>query len=938
MTYELITEAFQLPRVAQFVLDAKVLALDIETTALDPRDGEIRLVQLNDSVHCFVVDAFLCGNIDRLAKALGESKGIKIIQNAKFEQKWFKFKHGIDLWPLFCTYRASVIIHNGKNLGHNLYDLYARELDTYPAGQDMGGSDWSGPLTKEQYDYASDDVKHLHALRDCLKKKLVASELNATALVEFGVIVAEAECELNGFFLDKEAWMDLAETNEENSKRVRKQLIRELPNPTNQLALPGIEPPFNLDSNDQMLASLRKLGLTRKITKPDGTTATIPLDSTAEIVLAGYAAQYPIIKELFKYREFSKNVSSFGSKYLKFISPKTGRIHCSYFPFTGAGRYSCRDPNLQQIPRNKAFRKCFRAAPGKKLVAADYSGVEMRIASEVAPDPALAQVFLKNLDAHTNTAAILNGMAYEEIANGIQRDDPKYKLMRQQSKAVNFGLIYGMGAQKLVLYAMANYGVSLSLKQAEGFRRKYFEAYPGLGRWHERAYRDGQRLGYTRTLNGRIRYLDPQKAYSEWFNCLDAETEALTQRGWVRGFDLQRTDTLLTKNAETGELEWQQPTDLKQWPDYDGPLVEIRSRSFNSVSTPDHRWLVFNKGLGRDECRTTKELSRYGDHRIHRTGNYRPHFNSVFSDDFVELCGWFVTDGTWYLTGRDKNIPESRLMQSQRANLPKVRRIDALVTRMGVGNGRYVTKETGNVQWRLKKEITYNLHEIFPERRLTPSFLLRLTRSQLELLLETMILGDGWCDSKVCFCTGSLVQAETFQMLCTLTGFSSAIHKRDMRKYKPRSTKLKNIPKGTICYVVNVHSRDKAQVQKKHVREFQGKQPIWCPIVPNTFFVARREGQVFITGNTPVQGTGADALKKALRNVAYRLRDKLGDRAKIVHHVHDEILVEADDDTEVLDLTAKELESGMKESLATLLKNVPVEVDASAGSNWAEVK
>ena len=547
VAYFYVTEAADLPRIADKVRQSKVIGLDIETAAagaflsdsraaLDPYKGQIRLVQISTRDDVFVIDLFQTKTLGKVLDAIVSEDVIKIIQNAKFEQKWFAFHFEADLWPIFDTFRASAIINNGRRMGHNLWDVMARELeeDFFAVGDDKGASGWGGVLTRDQLDYAADDVTQLHEIRLSQKAKLKELGLNGTALAEFGAVLPESRCELAGFYLDGDSWVDLAVENKKKMESVRDTLMKQLPNPKKQLMLLGVEPPrkksrsthnvFNLDSNDDILMSLQMMGLRRKVKDPKtGVSEYIAIDSTAEIVLAMFAAKHPVIRNLFAYREHGMAIKTFGAKWLDYIHPVTGRIHTSYWPFTGAGRYSSKSPNLQQIPRGKAFRSCFRAAPGYVFVAADYSGIEMRIAAEVARDSALANVFRKGMDAHTYTAAILNGLTYEEVANGVKlekaaKKNGKYSLMRQQSKAVNFGLLYGMGATKLVLYAMANYGVSLTLKQAEQFRNKFFEAYPGLKRWHGLAYRDGQRMGYTCTLNGRRRYLDPDKSYSEWFN------------------------------------------------------------------------------------------------------------------------------------------------------------------------------------------------------------------------------------------------------------------------------------------------------------------------------------------------------------------------------------------------------------------------------------
>ena len=571
------------------------------------------------------------------------------------------------------------------------------------------------------------------------------------------------------------------------------------------------------------------------------------------------------------------------------------------------------------------------------------SGIEMRLCAEISGDVVLTQVFLDGLDAHRATAAVIMELHPDAVTSG----------QRQSAKPVNFGLIYGMMPDKLVLYAMANYGVALSLSQARQYRKRYFSRYQGIEHWHRRVLRDGQRLKMSRTLSGRLRYLDPNEAFNEFYNCLDEETEALTERGWVRGFDLRDDDVLLTKNAETGQLEWQETTEVKKWPDYEGPLVEFKSRSFSAVSTPNHRWLVRNKGTGRDEVKTTEELSVWGDHRIHRTGYYpgrEEHLTT--SDGLVELSGWFLTDGTYVEKDRATMAPRptARIYQSQRANPDKVRRIDALMDRLartGVKARRYFYERDQRVTWELDEGWSKTLHTVFPERRLTPGFLRGLTRDQLHLLRDTMIAGDGTIEAsgKVSFCAGSEKAAGMFQILCTLCGHATTLHERDMSAYRPKSDLLENEPKMGTVYYVNLLRRDKVQVVGRQRREFQAKQGVWCPIVPNTFFVARRKGHVYITGNTPVQGSGADALKTSLAIVQDRIDNMFGitpaetpdGPVQIVHHVHDEILTEADDDHEMIRAVEIELSEGMKEGMEKFVKRVPVVVDPANGYSWADV-
>lgn len=845
------------------------------------------------------------------------------VSNCKFEQHWFLYKYNIELWPIFDTFRASVLIHNGKDMEHHLWALFERELGVTPMAQDLGGSDWSNPqLTQQQKDYAAEDVVYLLRLREKLKKQLFEWNLQNTALIEFGSVLPETAVELNGIPFDSDHWMSLARKAVNEADKLRKSLVWKMPNPKQQMGLPGITPGINLDSNSQLLSSLRKLG-----------GPIQHLENTTEMALSLFAADYPIIEDILEYRGYQKKSTQFGSKFLTNIHDVTGRIHSSYYPFTGAGRFSNSKPNLQQIPRDLVYRQTFRAPEGKRIVVADYSNIEMRICAEVTQDPKLIEIFNSDDDdAHRATAAMMAGIPKHLVA----------KTQRQEAKAINFGLIYGMGAPKLVLYAMANYGVTMSLGRAREVRNKFLgdEGYGRVAEWHSHTMTYQRPKGMTRTLSGRLRYLG-EDAYNEFLNCVDAKTEALTKRGWVKGFDLRADDVLLTKNAESGKLEWQKPTDLKFWPNYKGELTKFESRNFSAVSTEDHRWLVYNKGTGKDECRVTKDISDHGDHRIHRTGEYKGSDASVYSDEFVSIVGWWVTDGSLYEVKARDNRLKATLTQSDRANPEKVAEIDSLLVTLGWGHSRHIYEETKQITWHLQKRESLNLAEVLPGKRLNMSFLCSLTSVQCQLLFDAMIKGDGHIDNgRARFTCASLYEAEMFQVLCTLVGKHGKITKRDMSKYKPTSKYLKNVPNMTHIYVVNVCTRDKVPVTKSQKSKIAVDDGVWCPIVPNTYFVARREGHVYVTGNTPIQGTGADGLKASLREVYFRMKKYGGWNGdiKMIHHVHDEIVLETTDDPEIDRIAKQELCAGMQDGMEQFVKSVPVKVEPESGYSWGDAK
>lgn len=504
--YEYVTSQTGLEKAIRAVTETKVIGLDIETVrdVLDPT-GKISLIQVCTGSKLFVVDSIILGEdaCRPLAEAIGDEGIIKIIHHAKFEQKWFYKKYGVELWPIFDTYRASAIIDNGRELPHDLYSVYERYLSMAPPTQDLGGSDWEKrPLSEEQKAYAASDVKFLHALRETMKPVLSSKGLNTVAKIEFGVVLPESVVELNGFPIDKQMWLSLYEHNLKKSEEYRKQLAWELPRAKAQLMLGGIEPDINVNSTQQVLASLKLLG--------------VPIEDTKNETLTLWAADYPLVEKLLGYRDYGQAVKMFGPDYLDALNKWDGRFHPQYFPFTGAGRYSCKNKNLQQVPRKFEFRDCFRPKPGRKFVICDWSNIEMRIAAELSQDEKLLHIFRspeflpdgspnREADAHYVTASFITGKSLWDIV----------KAERQNAKPVNFGFLYNMQAARLVIQARTEYGITMSLKQAREYRELYFEKYIGVKKWHDKIF--GSKNKTVKTIAGRLRYL-PDDAFNELAN------------------------------------------------------------------------------------------------------------------------------------------------------------------------------------------------------------------------------------------------------------------------------------------------------------------------------------------------------------------------------------------------------------------------------------
>jgi DNA polymerase-1 len=356
-------------------------------------------------------------------------------------------------------------------------------------------SDWSQELISSQLEYAA----ILLTLRETLKAKLIEADLAQVAKIEFDCIPAVAAMELDGMLLDEVQWQQLAlkmEVNTQKSALELTELIqKELSTPLNLLT--GKAPKIDINSPTQVLNALQAMG--------------IAVNSTAKKEIAPLASQYRVINSLIEYRHWSKAKTSFGSTLPKHISNKTNKIH-SHYEQLGAvsGRFSCSNPNLQQIPRQKEVRQCFIASPGSNLVMADYSQIELRIVAEISGDSTMIQAYQQGQDLHKLTASLVLGKPLEALTS----ED------RQLAKAINFGLIYGISAAGLLEYAFSNYGVNMTLPQAQQFREKYLSGYSGLASWQKQQakllYQKGMRE--TRTLANRRRQWSDKPRLTEMLN------------------------------------------------------------------------------------------------------------------------------------------------------------------------------------------------------------------------------------------------------------------------------------------------------------------------------------------------------------------------------------------------------------------------------------
>jgi len=237
------------------------------------------------------------------------------------------------------------------------------------------------------------------------------------------------------------------------------------------------------------------------------------------------AGDYPVVAKLLEYRAAAKAVSSFGENILEFVDRRTGRLHPDFRQIGApSGRFSCSRPNVQQIPHETEYRRCFRAPDGRKLVIADYSQIELRILAEFSNDENFINAFESGADFHSMTAAQVFGVAMDAVT-------PE---QRSFAKRLNFGVVYGIGAARFAMMT------GLSQTQAEDTLRRYFSTYRGLDAYLRHAAQTAVATRVARTGSGRM--------YRFRFDENDRQSVAGAQRNG-KNFPIQGTSADILKRA-----------------------------------------------------------------------------------------------------------------------------------------------------------------------------------------------------------------------------------------------------------------------------------------------------------------------------------------------------------------------------------------------------
>jgi DNA polymerase-1 len=497
VNYETVFTDERLDKWIALIHEAKLTAVDTETTSLEPMTAQMVGISLcvEPGVACYIPVAHSYQGVpqqlerqhvlDKLKPWLEDAGKPKVGQNLKYDSHIFA-NHGVNLRGIVHdTLLQSYVFESHRT--HDMDSLALRHLNhtTIPFVDVCGKGASMITFDKVEIgratEYAAEDADITLRLHLAMVGEVEGNE-SLTRIyntIELPTAVVLQKIERNGVMID-------AALLETQSAELGAR-IAELELKAHELA----EQPFNLGSPKQIgeiFFEKLKLPVVKKT--PSGAP------STDEEVLQKLAEDYPLPKVLLEYRSLSKLKSTYTDKLPKGINKDTGRVHTNYAQAVAVtGRLASNDPNLQNIPirtkEGRRIREAFIAPPGSHIVSADYSQIELRIMAHISGDENMLRAFAEGVDIHRATAAEIFGVAPEDVTSE----------QRRYAKVINFGLIYGMSAFGLA----ANLGIERSA--AQNYIDRYFARFSGVKQYMDDTRLQAKARGYVETVFGRRLWL-----------------------------------------------------------------------------------------------------------------------------------------------------------------------------------------------------------------------------------------------------------------------------------------------------------------------------------------------------------------------------------------------------------------------------------------------
>lgn len=489
--YEYVTTSDGLDKALENLEKHRVIGVDVEATDLDAYTGSLLTVQIGTPEISYVIDV---REVDlkkapRYKALLENTNIIKILHNGKFDYKFIKHHTHADVRNIYDTMLAEAILTAGLGSGYFSLKGLAKDYLNLDMKKDVRETFFgmkSKRFTEEQLAYGAMDTLVLFPIFEEQIAKLKKENLLNIAKLEFATTRVVAEMEHRGVYIDVPRWQGITkslEVKRDEYARNFYEAIRSLYQ-TNAIDLFGeFAPPININSQVQLMDLFNK-------------RLKLSIPSTGDALLA--IVNHPVAAILRDYRKYEKLISAFGQSLLDKVNPVTQRLHPDFNQMGAAtGRFSCNNPNLQQIPRNSEeapFRECFNPKPGYKLVTADYSSFEMRVLADLSGDEKMIKALTEGLDIHSYTASLMFGKEYSEDFK------KKYPELRQIAKPIGFGLMYGMGPVGL------SGQIGVTPEEAKDYMERYFASYPSVRKFLDDMANGAVKRGWSMTPGGRKRW------------------------------------------------------------------------------------------------------------------------------------------------------------------------------------------------------------------------------------------------------------------------------------------------------------------------------------------------------------------------------------------------------------------------------------------------
>lgn len=496
--------------VDRFLDSVDTFGCDTETEGEFNFVNKVIMLQVGNKEDQYVIDT-RCTDVSILARHFSNKEKIKIFHNSKFDRNFLKFSFGFEVESIYDTFLVECCVTNGlqdRQLGLAALTIkYCNAtLDKSERGKFINYG--SKPFTAKQIVYGAEDVTYLMDIVD--KQMVTVKEMQLESVVELEnkVILALADIEYNGMILDTKQWLELAEDAEDEMIKIEgdlEELVLKEPKLKKyvlqyvQHDLFGETCPkktsIKWTSPLMMLKVFKDLGMR-------------DIDSSGEKEITKYQNTYPLVKAFIDYKKQQKLATTYGRDFLNNINKKTGRIHTNIWPILETHRISTSNPNLQQIPamtiKNSQgidihpYLECFVAPVGHMIVAADFSGQELRIIAQGSKDPLWIEVFKRDGDLHGEVAKkIFNVDDPKKLEEFVYVGETKVfmrgKKPRDVTKTINFMLAYGGGKKKLSEI------LGISREDADVIITGYFRIVPRVKKFLDALGKYGTNNGYIRS-------------------------------------------------------------------------------------------------------------------------------------------------------------------------------------------------------------------------------------------------------------------------------------------------------------------------------------------------------------------------------------------------------------------------------------------------------